>query len=208
MSQATGGSTMNQIRRPSPAILVAVLAIVAALAGTAVAVPDTSTSAISKKVTKKLKKLTQRVTALEQTDLVPGPQGPQGQPGPEGAEGQQGTTGPSEALSTSTTGHPINDGSFAAVVDVLTPAGSYVFWGKVDMSGATSDQVQCRLRTTDPTVNEQDLAIVDGGNADGNTIALLATATTNGGDVNLDCTDGAAGSVIADNVRLVAVRVG
>jgi hypothetical protein len=45
---------MNQPRKPSPAILVAVLALVAALAGTAVAGPDASTSAITKKKVKKI----------------------------------------------------------------------------------------------------------------------------------------------------------
>jgi hypothetical protein len=53
---------MNQPRKPSPAILVAVLALVAALAGTAVAGPDASTSAITKKkvasiATKQINKL-------------------------------------------------------------------------------------------------------------------------------------------------------
>jgi hypothetical protein len=41
---------------PSPAILVGVLALVAALAGTAVAGPDASTSALSKKKVKKIAK--------------------------------------------------------------------------------------------------------------------------------------------------------
>jgi hypothetical protein len=45
---------MNQPRMPSPAILVGVLALVAALAGTAVAGPDASTSAITKKTVKKI----------------------------------------------------------------------------------------------------------------------------------------------------------
>jgi hypothetical protein len=189
--------------------LVGGLAVILAIA---VAVPalgvDAGSSASVKKVSKNLKKLTKRVAALEETDPVPGPQGPQGPQGEQGQQGQQGATGPSEATSSSTTAQPMNDGSFATLVDVPTPAGSYVFWGKVDMSGATTDQVQCRLRTNQPPVNEQDLAIVDGGNTDGNTLALLATATTTGSDVNLDCMDGAAGSVIADNVRLVAMRVG
>jgi hypothetical protein len=41
-------------RRPSPAIIVAVLALVAALAGTAIAGPNASTSAVSKKKVKKI----------------------------------------------------------------------------------------------------------------------------------------------------------
>jgi hypothetical protein len=45
---------MNQPRMPSPAILVAALALIAAVAGTAVAGPDASTSAITKKKVKKI----------------------------------------------------------------------------------------------------------------------------------------------------------
>jgi hypothetical protein len=69
---------MTQLRMPSPAILVAVLALVAALAGTAVAGQDASTSA---SVQKQLKKIKKRVKALEQQGQQPGPQGEQGPPG-------------------------------------------------------------------------------------------------------------------------------
>src|SRR6266511_1433412 len=65
MSQATGRSTMNRISQPSPAIVVAVLALVAALAGTAIAGPDASTSAITKNKVKKIAR--QQVTQLAPT---------------------------------------------------------------------------------------------------------------------------------------------
>ena len=54
---------MKQHRMPSPAILVAVLALVAALAGTAVAGQDATRSAVSKKKFKKLKKQTKANTS-------------------------------------------------------------------------------------------------------------------------------------------------
>jgi hypothetical protein len=73
---------MNQSRMPSPAILVAVLALVAALAGTAVAGPDASTSASVKK--KQFKKLKKRVKALEQQGQQPGTEGPSGEQGEPG----------------------------------------------------------------------------------------------------------------------------
>ena len=47
---------MTQIRPPSAAIVVSVLALVAALAGTAVAGPNARTSAITKKKVKELVK--------------------------------------------------------------------------------------------------------------------------------------------------------
>jgi hypothetical protein len=62
---------MRQIStsRPSPALLVAVLALVAALAGTAVAGHDASTSALSKK---KVKKIARKQAIKQINALVPG----------------------------------------------------------------------------------------------------------------------------------------
>ena len=53
---------MKQHRMQSPAILVAVAALVAALAGTAIAGPDATTSAITKKKVKKI--TTKQINAL------------------------------------------------------------------------------------------------------------------------------------------------
>jgi hypothetical protein len=68
--------------------LVGGLAVILAIA---VAVPalgvDAVPSASVKKLSKKLRGLTARVTALEETDLVPGPQGPEGPEGPPGPPG-------------------------------------------------------------------------------------------------------------------------
>jgi hypothetical protein len=55
--------------RPSPAIIVAVLALVAALAGTAVAGPNASTSAVSKK---KVKKIAKKQAVKQINELAPG----------------------------------------------------------------------------------------------------------------------------------------
>ncbi len=91
-----------------------------------------------------------------------------------------------------------------AIQDTSIPAGSYVFWAKIDMTG--DGDVECDLRTSSPAAL-QDRATVDNPAGDGNTLALLGTATTTGGDINLDCQD-AGTDVTADNVRLVSVGVG
>jgi hypothetical protein len=69
---------MSRIRRrlPSPALFVAVLALVAALAGTAIAGPDATTS-VSKKKTKKIakkeaKKQVNKILPLETDDIADG----------------------------------------------------------------------------------------------------------------------------------------
>jgi hypothetical protein len=80
---------MNRIRQPSPAIVVAVLALVAALAGTAIAGPDAITSALSKK---KVKQLIEREVA-EQIANATGPPGAPGADGVAGANGANGADG-------------------------------------------------------------------------------------------------------------------
>lgn len=65
---------MSRISRPSPAIIVAVVALVAALAGTAVAGPGASTSAVDKSdvkriATKKADKAVQAAFPITSADL-------------------------------------------------------------------------------------------------------------------------------------------
>jgi hypothetical protein len=182
------------------------LAVIAAIA---VAVPamgggtDATTSVSTGKLSKKLKKLTQRVAALESTDPVPGPAGTPGAQGAQGEQGTPGTPGPSEATSEADGTIAMPDAK-AQIQDRPTPAGAYVFWAKVDMSGA--GDVECDITTSAPAI-VQDRATVTNAAVDGNTLALVGTATTTGGEVSLDCTDGGDG-VTANNVRLVAMRVG
>ena len=77
---------MNQSRRPSAAIVVAALALVAALTGTAVAGPDAITRALRKKKVKHL-------IEWEGAELIATATGPPGAPGTDGAAGANGTNG-------------------------------------------------------------------------------------------------------------------
>jgi len=85
-------------RRPSPALIVAVIALVFALAGSAIAAKRyliTNTQQIAPPVLKKLAKM---AAAEGSTGTgIPGPQGPagpQGVPGEKGERGERGLTGP------------------------------------------------------------------------------------------------------------------
>lgn len=93
------------MRLPSPTFTVAVLALIAALAGTAIAGagPDAGTSAKSdralkqaRKANKKAKKALKAAREAEKeqgSQGVPGQQGPRGEQGPAGPQGEQGEQG-------------------------------------------------------------------------------------------------------------------
>ena len=81
----------RKLGKPSPAIIVAVLALVAALGGTAVAGPSADTAGTAQKALKKakkaLKKTKQNKNAIANIELTPGPQGEQGPKGDKGDPG-------------------------------------------------------------------------------------------------------------------------
>ncbi len=78
---------MSRIRKPSPALLVAVVALVAALCGGAVA--GVAVHALNKKEKKQVKRISKRQAHKldKRIELLPGPRGPQGAPGPQGDPG-------------------------------------------------------------------------------------------------------------------------
>jgi hypothetical protein len=81
---------MSRIKRtkPSPALIIAVVALVAALAGTAVG--GVTVSALKKGEKQQVKKISKRVSKKQakkldrKIELLPGPQGAQGEQGPQG----------------------------------------------------------------------------------------------------------------------------
>ena len=87
-------------RTPSPALLVAVLALVVATAGTGYAAVELAKNSVGSKqlkknavVSKKVKDGSLKAGDFEAGSLPAGPQGAQGAQGPQGAQGEQGPTG-------------------------------------------------------------------------------------------------------------------
>jgi hypothetical protein len=84
-------------KKPSPALLVAVVALVAALGGGAVA--GVTISKLNDKEKKQVKQISKRISKKQarkldkKIELLPGPQGPEGPAGPTGASGAQGPKG-------------------------------------------------------------------------------------------------------------------
>jgi|GEM_PF-1946434 len=95
--------------RPSPALIVAIVALVVACTGTAVAVKSVITSAQIKDGTIKLKDLSPAARKALLKDIGPtGPPGPKGATGAKGAAGAKGSTGSTGA--TGATGASAFDG--------------------------------------------------------------------------------------------------
>ena len=102
--------------RPSPALIVAILALLAALVGTAVAGSEpgaTNADKALKKANKALKLAKQNRRAIQNIELTPGPQGVAGPQGPPGVSGLEKVIGSSGAANS-------NSGKFATAT---CPAG-------------------------------------------------------------------------------------
>jgi hypothetical protein len=122
------------MRRPSPALLLSIAALVVALGGTAVAAKKyviTSTKQISPKVLAQLRGRSGPVGA----DGLPGPRGTDGAPGAPGAEGP---AGPSSIVSATRTKY---DNFTIGPVAELTalPKGAWLVVASLTAVGSTSD---------------------------------------------------------------------
>jgi hypothetical protein len=127
--------------RPSPAIIVAVLALVAALAGTAVAGPDANTSALNKK---KVKKLVRKEVAKQIADA-------EGPPGPRGPEGQRGPAGsPAASVIQGSTGEPLATSEFS--IDYFPPSGFTPLGTNVPAASASQLTPNAAIRVRDLAV--------------------------------------------------------
>lgn len=142
---------MRRIRRPSPSMLVACLALGVALSGTAVA----ASVALAPNSVGTVQLKTNAVTAakvkngtLLKADFKAGqvPAGAAGPAGSAGPAGPTGPTGPSDAYARFLNG-PI---AIPAVVTTLTSltipqAGKYVIWSKAIISSTASGVATCQL---------------------------------------------------------------
>src|SRR3712207_6811390 len=129
---------MKRFRRPSPSMVVALLALFVAMGGTgyaALKLPKNSVGAKQLKknavTSAKVKNRSLLARDFRAGQLPAGPQGPKGEPGTNGMNGPNGGAGPrgpSDAFA-----RPIefnyNPGSAAATRDL--PAGKYVIFAKV-----------------------------------------------------------------------------
>ena len=207
--------------RPSPAMVVACLALLVALGGTGVAtvsqlVPRNSvgTAQLKKNAVTSLKV---RDRSLRATDFAPGqvpaggPPGPPGPAGPKGDKGDRGDTGPSDAYSIRRVGAALPGQIPTTLASLSIPrTGKYVIWAKAYFETlSTSRVVGCDLRaggSTDVsyvTVRNEDS---DGDQSRPATITNIVVHEFGGaGSADLVCTS--TGGVGVGHARIAAIRV-
>jgi hypothetical protein len=191
------------MRRPSPAFAVAVLALLVALGGTAVAA--------KRYVITKSSQISPQVLASLRRAGPPGPVGLTGATGADGAAGAagaQGPPGPSNIVSLT------RASSFLLLTDGVTgtlsalPAGNWLVVATLDLRGGGPTDVTCAL--TGPAAVEQP----------GATVTVPATQTTQlttsatfvlvagSSDVTLACHYTGPATPTADGLRMYAIRTG
>lgn len=145
---------MSSIRRPSPAMVVACLALGIALSGTAVAAsvalgPNTvGTTQLKANAVTSAKVLNGTLVKADfkQSVLLRGAPGAAGPSGAAGAAGAAGPAGPSDAFARFLNG-PIAIPAAVTTLTTLTipQAGKYVLWSKASISSTAAGVVTCQL---------------------------------------------------------------
>ena len=173
-------------RRPSPAMLVAITAVVLSLTGGAIAATigsgDIKKNAVKSKhikngngvKNKDIKNNTVKSSKIRNGTLLqedfaanelPGT-GPQGEKGDKGDTGDTGPIGPSTGYGASTTGNLAWTGAFQTVQSLTLPAGSYVLNGQVfaNNNAASNAIVDCDLRLDGTPIDDGDDLVRMGNN--------------------------------------------
>jgi hypothetical protein len=203
-------------RRPSASMIVALVALVAALGGTAAAARYLVSSPKQLKpgiITERLLAHSVRVKLARVGNTgntgPAGPVGPKGAKGDKGDLGPQGPVGPSAAYAAIGTATDLNSGS-NIVVSVSVPAGIYVIHANVNIvnKDTATVTVPCTLEDTDNTPLDPVGQSVTGNNAK-EVIGLDAAFTLSAaGGFRVDCTEGGGQSLHLDGARLTVIRVG
>jgi hypothetical protein len=205
-----------RLHKPSPATVIASVALFVALGGTAIAAKHyliNSTRQINPKVLKKLR----GARGATGAPGVQGKQGPQGVPGAAGGEGKQGPIGPSNAYTASNTSFTVlKFPEEPTLASIAVPAGNYVVSAKAQAINETIERQNftCSLGNDVNEVADQSSATVEpkaGTHWDGRvTVALQVDATlATAGDWRLKCASSAnTETVKADEAQISATQVG
>ncbi len=187
---------MRKLSPPSPAILIATLALFLAAGGGAWAAAGTRSSS--------------RATAHQAAGSSRGPRGPRGFRGPRGPQGPKGPAGPSDGFVIKVAAsQPLTGGNDNTIAQLNVPSGgSYIVTASVELGnqGTSENPLSCTLL--------QNFNPLSSGSADlpgesifAATIALTGAATSDGGgSLRLTCNPSSGAS--ARNAVITAIKVG
>lgn len=202
---------MRRIPRPSPAMVVASLALGVALSGTAVAAsvalaPGSVGTVQLKKnavTTAKVRNGTLLKADFKKNQLPKAVAGPAGPAGPAGAAGPAGPAGPSDAYARFLGGPIAIPGIGTTIVNLSIPApGKYVISSKAVVSSGGNPAASALCRLVAGTENDDSL-----GNGIQFTLANSLTHDfTAAGTVDFRCSTG--GTQTVSTIRIVAIKVG
>jgi len=204
--------------RPSPAMIVACLALLVALGGTSVAAvsqlarnsvgtPQLRNGAVT---TPKLRNnavtsAKVRNRSLVRADFRPGqlPAGPVGPAGPAGPAGAAGPAGPSDAYARFLNGPVAVPAALTTLANLAIPqAGNYVVWGKAYFTSTAAGIVMCRLVAGADFDQSQTLVAVGAPFTIAMNVAHVFAAA---GSVDFSCS--ATGTQQANFIKISAIRV-
>lgn len=222
--------------RPSPAMLVAVTALVASLGGTSYAAASLAkdsvgTSQIRKSAVKSADIASNAVTSAKvkngsllaadfkhgQLPAGPagpaGPEGKAGPAGPAGPEGKVGPIGPSNAFIAAKATH--NVGISAASHTVVTEAlaaGDYTFMASAGIENTSGSAGEFTCAILEPigdltaTLGEVVVSLEDGQKAG---VSVVGATHTDGATIELNCDSTSGGQfAVVTEARLISTRVG
>jgi hypothetical protein len=204
---------MPRIRRPSPATVIACLALGIALSGTAVAAsvalapnsvgtPQLKNNAVT---TKKVLNGTLLRADFKANQIPAGKTGPAGPAGPAGAAGPAGPAGPSDAYSRFLNGPVAIPAASTTLANLTIPqAGKYVIVAKLYLTGAAAGVATCQLVAG---TNLDQSMVFGGGTTPEDATLNVVNEFAAAGSVDLKCATPAAG-LQANYMKITAIKVG
>ena len=215
-------------RRPSPALVVASMALLVALGGTGYAAANlpansvgpaqlkagavTNSKIASNAVTSSKVKAHSLLKSDFETGQIPrgavGPPGPPGAPGVQGSQGPpgvQGLPGPSLAYASSNSGPSSVPDTLTTLASLsVSQPGNYVIWAKGWATGTSDLDVTCKLVAGTDT----DTTKVHAFHIAQSVSAMLVHQFTSSGIVQLQCVSSDANAETMNSMRIVAIQVG
>jgi hypothetical protein len=214
---------MSQLRRlrPSPAMVVASVALLVALGGTGYAALHLPANSVG---TAQLQngavtapkvrphsllrvefKLGQIPAGVRGPAGVPGVPGPPGPPGAQGLPGSAGPAGPSGAYSKSVVGPVAVTTSMTALATLTIPqAGNYVVWAKGYANGTSNSDVTCMLVAG----TDSDTGKVHAFHTSQGVVSIVAHQYAAAGTAVFQCSAVDANTETMNAIRIVAVQAG